>query len=437
MWKCISLLDALIGAFMLLMFSNLFLFFAGVECNLEKTHNGGYRVKVSASATRLVFELKKSLADLIGGTVIHHPDITPAVLQILFSRDGVMLMKSVERGTGTQIFFDKQKMTLRVYGSPEKIECAQQSFVIGLLALYDSRQLEIRLRDGVLPPDMMKRVVQHFGPDLFGLREKVPGVELTLNARRHSISVVGNRELKQEVESLIHDLAQTSELQSQKNDYDSACPICLCEVEDSCMLENCLHKACRLCLVEQCESAIRNHECFPLVCAKEGCGAQILVADLKSLLPKEKLDELFQASLAAYVATSRGTLKFCPSPDCPSIYRVADPSGPDAAFRCGVCFMETCTKCHMESHPHVSCERYSHIKADPDSSLKQWCMGKDNVKVCPVCGFTIEKREGCNHMECHCKKHFCWVCLVSFESAPECYRHLSEVHGNMMDFHEL
>ncbi|KAL1538654.1 RNA helicase [Salvia divinorum] len=378
--------------------------YQGVEWNMEKTHNGGHRVKISASATRLVFELKKSLSELVGGRIIHHPDITPSVLQILFSRDGVMLMKSVERGTGTQIFFDKQKMTLRVYGPPEKIEYAQQSFVKGLLGLYDSRQLEIRLRDGVLPPDMMKRVVQHFGPDLCGLRDKVPGVELSLNP---------------------------SELQSPENDYHSACPICLCEVEDSYMLEDCHHKACRLCLVEQCESAIRNHDCFPLLCAKEGCEAQILVADLRSLLSKERLHELFQASLGAHVAASGGALKFCPSTDCPSVYSVADPSGPDAAFRCGVCFMETCTKCHMEYHPLLSCEKYREFKADPDSSLKEWCMGKDNVKTCPGCGSTVEKVDGCNHVACRCGRHVCWVCLDSFDSSDDCYSHLRSAHPNI------
>lgn len=405
--------------------------YAGVECNMEKTHTGGYRIKVFASATRLVFELKKSLTDLIGGTFIHHPDLTPPVLQILFSRDGVMLMKSTERGTGTQIFFDKQKMTLRVYGPPEKIEVAQQSFVKALLSLYDSRQLEIRLRDGVLPSDMMKRVVDQYGPDLLGLEQKVPGVELSLNARRQIISVVGHKELKQEVESIIHDLAHTGELQSPKNDYDSACPICLCEVEDPYMLEDCLHKVCRSCLIEQCETAIRNHDCFPLQCAKEGCGTSILVADFRSLLPKEKLDELFRASLGAYVASSGGAYKFCPSPDCPSVYRVADPSEPASGFRCGVCFMETCTKCHSEYHPLVSCEKYREFKEDPDSSLKEWCRGKKDVKVCPGCGFTVEKVDGCNHVECRCGSHMCWVCLGSFGTSADCYEHLRSVHENL------
>ncbi|KAI3451192.1 hypothetical protein Pfo_007857 [Paulownia fortunei] len=400
----------------------------GVECNLERNQNGSYRVKISAGATKIVAELRRPLEQLMKGKIIQHPDITPAVLQILFSRDGVMLMKSIQRETQTHINFDRHSMILRVFGSPEKIDVVQQSLVKALLALHDSKQLEIQLRGGVLPPDMMKRVVQHFGPDLRGLREKVPEAEFSLNTRRHCISVVGTKELKQKVEEIIHDLAQTSGLQSLRNDNDASCPICLCELEDCYMLEGCCHEFCRICLVEQCESAITSHDSFPLRCTREGCGAPILLTDLRSLLSSEKLDELFRASLGAYVAGSGGTYRFCPSPDCPSVYRVADPGGPGAVFVCGACFVETCTRCHLEYHPYLSCEKYREFKDDPDSSLKEWCMGKEHVKMCPGCGFTIEKVDGCNHIECKCGKHVCWVCLEVFGSSDECYSHLRSVH---------
>ncbi|KAL8476240.1 hypothetical protein ACS0TY_028776 [Phlomoides rotata] len=412
----------------------------GVECNLETMFNGtgkisSYRVKISASATKVVADLRRPLQQLMEGTIIHHPDMTPAVFQNLFSRDGIMLMKSIQRETGTHIIFERYRMIVRVFGSPNKIEAAQKSLVKALLALHDNKQLEIQLRDGVFPPDMMKRVVQHFGPDLHGLKQKVPEAEFSLNARRHSISIVGTKELKQQVEAILHNLAQTSEIQSSKNDDDShSCPICLCEVEDSYMLEDCHHEFCRLCLVEQCESAMRTRDSFPLCCTKEGCEAPILLSDLRTLLSKEKLDELFRASLGAYVAASGGIYRFCPSPDCPSVYIVAEPSSLSSVFSCGACFVETCTKCHLEYHPYLSCEKYKEFKEDPDSSLKEWCTGKDFVKACPGCGFTIEKVDGCNHIECRCGKHVCWTCLEMFESSNDCYSHLRSVHTELFDF---
>ncbi|OEL33312.1 hypothetical protein BAE44_0005669, partial [Dichanthelium oligosanthes] len=109
-----------------------------------------------------------------------------------------------------------------------------------------------------------------------------------------------------------------------------------------------------------CESAMKSQDGFPLCCLKNGC-KQLLLADLRSLLP-DKLDELFRASLNAFVASSPGLYRFCPTPDCMSIYQVA--------------------------------------AADPDATLLEWRKGKENVKNCPSCGYTIEKAEGCNHVEC-------------------------------------
>ncbi|CAI9763564.1 unnamed protein product [Fraxinus pennsylvanica] len=399
----------------------------GAECNLERNQNGSYRVKISASATKVLVELRRPLEQLMNGTILQHADITPAVIQHLFSRDGVMLLKSIQRDTGTYILFDKHSLIIRVFGSADKIDVAQQRLVKSLLALHDSKKLEIQLRGGLLPPDMMKRLVQNFGSDLHGLKENVPEAEFSLNARRHCISMVGTKELKQKVEGIIHDIAQTS-LQSQGNDDDFACPICLCEVEDGYRLEGCTHEFCRLCLVDQCESAIRSQDSFPLVCTRNGCGALILLTDLRSLLSSEKLEELFRASLGAFVAGSGGAYRFCPSPDCPSVYRVADRGTSSELFACGLCLVETCTRCHMEYHPYVSCEKYQEFKDDPDSSLKEWCNGRENVKKCPCCGFTIEKVEGCNHVECRCGRHICWVCLECYGSSDDCYGHLRCTH---------
>ncbi|KAL6962780.1 RNA helicase [Sarracenia purpurea var. burkii] len=53
-----------------------------------------------------------------------------------------------------------------------------------------------------LPPDLMKRVVNKFGPDLGGIMEKVPEAEFTVDARRHVICVRGNKALKQRTEDL-------------------------------------------------------------------------------------------------------------------------------------------------------------------------------------------------------------------------------------------
>ncbi|KAL5820052.1 hypothetical protein ACOSQ4_023894 [Xanthoceras sorbifolium] len=411
----------------------------GAECKLERNDNGSHRVRISANATKTVADLRRHVEELTRGRTIVDAGLTPTILQHLFSRDGVNLKKSLQRETGTYILFDRQTLNVRIFGSPDNIAVAQQKLIRCLLTYHESKQLEIHLRGENLPPDLMKEVVKKFGSDLHGLKEKVPGAEFTLNTRRHVISVQGDKELKQQVEERVYEVVQMSDGLVERSDGlaerpdgEAVCPICLCEIEEGYQLEGCAHSFCRSCLVEQCECAIKNLDSFPLCCAWEGCRAPILLTDLKSLLSSEKLEELFRASLGAFVASSGGTYRFCPSPDCPSIYRVADPGTIGEPFFCGACYAETCTSCHLEHHPYLSCEKYQEYKEDPDASLKEWRKGKENVKTCPVCGFTIEKTEGCNHIECRCGRHICWVCLYFFGSSEDCYSHLQSVHDSFV-----
>ncbi|KAM5577142.1 ATP-dependent RNA helicase DEAH12, chloroplastic-like [Rosa sericea] len=400
----------------------------GVECNLEEYPNGSCRVKISANATKTIADLRRRVEELVRGKTIDHPSLTATVLQLLFSRDGISLMYSLQRETGTYIIFDRHKLNVQVFGEAHKVDMVKQKLVESLLNLHESKVLEIRLQGNALPPELMKEVVRRFGPDLRGLKEKVPGADFTLNVRRQSILIHGSKELKQKVEEIIDETAHMAGSLTKRINREADCPICLCDVEDGYRLEDCGHLFCRSCLVEQCESAINNHDSFPLCCTHEGCRSPILITDLKSLLSIEKLEDLFRASVGSYVASSCGTYRFCPSPDCASVYQVAAPGTEGEPFVCGACYAETCTMCHLEHHPYMSCKQYKNFKEDPDSSLKEWCKGKEHVKSCPVCRYTIEKIDGCNHIECRCGKHICWVCLAYYGSSDECYGHLRSVH---------
>ncbi|CAN6567876.1 unnamed protein product [Malus baccata var. baccata] len=412
-------LDSLLSSFMHL---------NGVECNLDRNSNGSYRVKISANATKIVADLRRRVEELVKGKTIDHVSLTPAVLQILFSRDGISLMHTLQRETGTYILFDRRSLSVQVFGSSDQVGVVEKKLVDSLLTLHDNKLLEVRLQGNALPPELMKEVVNRFGPDLRGLKEKVPGADFSLNVRRQVISIHGSKDVKQKVEESIYEIVQMSGSSTQRFKSDVDCPICMCEIEDEYRLEDCSHLFCRSCLVEQCESAIKNQDSFPMFCAHKGCRSLILFSDLKSLLPSEKLEELFRSSLGAFVASSGGIYRFCPSPDCSSVYQVAAPGTDGEPFVCGACYAETCTRCHLEHHPYLSCEQYREFKEDPDSSLKKWCKGKEYVKSCPVCRYTIEKIDGCNHIECRCGKHICWVCLEYFGTSDECYTHLRTIH---------
>ncbi|WVZ66724.1 hypothetical protein U9M48_015909 [Paspalum notatum var. saurae] len=400
----------------------------GVSYNLEKNENGNFRVKLTANATKTIADLRRPLELLMKGKTINHPDLTLSTVQLLWSRDGMGHLKSVEQETGTYIMYDRQSLNIKVFGDTDQVAAAEEKLVHALLQLQENKPLEIRLRGRNLPPDLMKEVIKKFGADLEGLKDRVPAVDLQLNMRHHILYVRGSKENKQRVEEMISELITSSDHNSlARLSSENACPICLCELEDPFKLESCGHMFCLACLVDQCESAIKSQDGFPLCCLKNGCKKFLLLVDLRSLLP-DKLDELFRASLNAFVASSAGLYRFCPTPDCMSIYQVAAADAEGKPFVCGACSVEICTKCHLEYHPFISCEAYKEYKADPDATLFEWRKGKENVKNCPSCGYTIEKAEGCNHIECRCGSHICWACLENFKSSEECYGHLRSVH---------
>nr|XP_043638906.1 ATP-dependent RNA helicase DEAH12, chloroplastic [Erigeron canadensis] len=403
----------------------------GAEFFFDRNENGSYRVKISAKATKIMAESRRPLEQLMNGRMIMDDRLTPPVIQLLVSRDGFFLQKSIQRETGTYFLFDRHNHSCRVFGPLDKLGLAEKKLVQSLVALHENKQLDVHLRGPSLPPDLMKKVVEKFGPDLNVLKERFPGSDFSLNTRQHTISIHGSKELKQNVEEMIQELVvSTSSTPSQTvKSQMASCPVCLCEVEDGYCLEMCNHEFCRSCLLEQCESAIKNPgNSFPIRCAHEGCGVPICMVDLRSLLLTDKLDELFRASLGSFVDSSCGKYRFCPSPDCPSVYQVAEDGDPGRPFACGACSVETCTKCHLEYHEFLSCEMYKEFKRDPDLSLKEWIKGKEDVRHCPVCRFTIEKIDGCNHIECRCGVHICWVCLEHFKSSDECYAHLRSIH---------
>ncbi|XP_078435393.1 ATP-dependent RNA helicase DEAH11, chloroplastic-like [Wolffia australiana] len=392
----------------------------GFKVVLEEMESGVHRVKMFANCTKMIADMRRPLEELVKGRVV---ELAVVAAQQIRSRDGAAAARSVGWETRTYILHDKRSGGIRIFGATDDVATAERRLIAALLSLREQAQLKVSLRGGGRPPDLVKRLVDQFGPDLRGLQDEVPGATFLLDVRRHVLHIRGDMDHRRKVEEII---------QPQDGNAE-CCPICLCQLEEPFQLEGCGHCFCRGCLAEQLESTIRNREGFPVCClAEEGqCREPFLLQDLRDLVGATKLEELFWAALAAHVAGSCGEFRFCPSPDCPGIYRAAT-TGTTVPYTCGACGAETCRRCHVEYHPWLSCEMYREIKEDPDVSVEEWRRGKNNVKRCPACGHVIEKTEGCSHVECLCGCHICWDCLLTFSSSEDCYAHLRAIHLDIM-----
>lgn len=349
----------------------------------------------------------------------------PNVVKLLISPELESEVKRIEQFTSTWIQVDRRKNTVYLHGEDEDIATAKTL----LTELIDGLQtVQIPLKGSGQPPGVMKKLFTKFGPFLKILADQVGlGVEqLTVNVRRHVLTVCSSMEKADKVKEEVANLSQCCSGSADDNDGEEDhpdCPICFTPLDiPSYTLILCGHRFCYCCLVQQLSSAIRD-KIYPVVCSTENCGQPFAVTDFCHLLDnKDRENELFQAAVEEYVQRNSKDFRFCPTPNCTVVYKVTESAD---VHQCLKCFKATCTACHMEGHPGLTCEEFK----NPETSLYGWmATTKDgkNSKKCPSCSAVIEKTGGCQHMRClFCKKHICWYCMEVFSTSMECYSHMS------------
>jgi len=200
------------------------------------------------------------------------------------------------------------------------------------------------------------------------------------------------------------------------------CPVCFSQVVTPMTL-SCGHSWCRLCLKNYIISSIDN-KYFPLTCLgnEAKCTEKIPLTLAREILVAPEFDAVVDAAFSLYVQSRPDEFHYCPSPDCPQVYRT---TGQDTVLQCPSCLLRICSNCHVEAHDGFACPE------SEDSLFQEWMKNHD-VKNCPGCKIPIERAEGCNHMTCtQCQTHICWVCLQTFPRGEGIYDHMRSVHGDI------
>lgn len=211
-------------------------------------------------------------------------------------------------------------------------------------------------------------------------------------------------------------------------EQDLTCAVCWCEITEP-YTTPCGHWYDRECFVNQCLSA--GDKDIPLRCmgSSGSCQAIISFAELEAALTRDQLDKLLENSFTHHVRRHPGRYQYCPTADCDQVYEVSDDG---KVFTCSTCITSICTKCGAVSHEGLTCEQYKSAILG-DDAFAAW-KKKNDARDCPRCGCTIQKSEGCNHMECRsCGAHICWVCMKVFSVGLETYGHMKAEHGSFYD----
>ncbi|EIW55463.1 uncharacterized protein TRAVEDRAFT_73356 [Trametes versicolor FP-101664 SS1] len=217
---------------------------------------------------------------------------------------------------------------------------------------------------------------------------------------------------------------------------DDGCPVCFSEPSHPVSLP-CGHTWCKACLVGYLHASI-DSKSFPLTCLADSarCAEPIALSTAQRLLSTDEFDAVVNAAFVAHVQQHPSEFHYCPTPDCPQVYRTATAAAAASArtrasaavLQCPSCLARICAHCNTEAHEGGSCQ-----DRNPEDELlfEQWKMGHD-VKSCPGCKVPIERAAGCNHMTCaSCKIHICWVCLATFAQSAEVYEHMRGLHGGI------
>ena len=210
------------------------------------------------------------------------------------------------------------------------------------------------------------------------------------------------------------------------SDGENTCPVCFGEPSSPVLL-GCKHVYCAECIRLFLFSASERKQ-FPLVCAGNGdtCKVPIAIPVIQKFLSQQQFRELLEAAVASYIEKHPGQFQYCKTADCKQVYRRGKTARP-----CPSCLMSICTRCYKEEHDDMTCEERELLdnRAEQERRNEQWA-STSGAKHCPRCRVFVQKTEGCNHMECHCGVHFCWICLQVFDRQV-IYEHMRSAHGGI------
>jgi len=372
-------------------------------------------VKLGSQNIRSLTRLKSSFERLLRGDQVKHDG--EIVWDGFFSRRaGITYLEDLERlHAGVIINRNATRRTISLFGPAAKRKVVRSVILKKVTFLR-------AMKTHVIP--LVGRLIGLFmSADLATLQRQLGSENVSLDLHDRVLRVRGDEEAYQAAQRAIKRARERHSGERPRHDVE--CPVCFDEVTSPVSLA-CGHIWCKSCLRSYLLSSV-DTKVFPLTCFGDEakCSRPIPLTIAQELLSTNEFNSLTHASFLTYVQTRPSEFHYCPTPDCPQVYR----KGPrNTVLQCPSCLTKICPHCHVEYHEGVSC-RYS--EAEDQKLFDEWKKSHD-VKDCPGCKAPIERSAGCNHMTCaRCKTHICWACLSTFSSSQDVYDHMRLIHGGI------
>ncbi|KAF7975573.1 hypothetical protein HWV62_9275 [Athelia sp. TMB] len=327
----------------------------------------------------------------------------------------------VLRDTGAFLRIDRRLRALKVFGEPGSIAAARVIVDTELAHMESLEQIVLLKRESI-------RFFVTRGLAMLKAELGEDNAALDVSSVPPKVVIRGGEAARHTLNRLISESLDTANT-ACGDVGEATCPICSDAITLPIKL-GCGHAYCSACIRHFLASA----SSFPLVCIgdEDKCHIPIPIPVIQRFLPVQQYTNLLEQAFITYVDHHPEDLKYCTTADCRQIYR-CDKSKRGTIVHCPACLSSVCAACHEEGHEGMTCAERK-LQNDPEEQerLNEQLARESGFKRCPRCSVWIEKTEGCNHMECRCGAHLCWVCMEVFD-AQSVYPHMSSAHGGFHD----
>ena len=335
--------------------------------------------------------------------------------------EGIAYLNSLGKQHDVFIYRDAKRFVLRLYGAEEN-KVFVESTLVKMIEDQVLSNFKIELDDEVpeaAQKTAYRKIVAKLGK---------ASARLDVTTSPKTITIRGSsQDADWAKATLLEDSGKIPDTNAVAGE-SITCAVCWCDIEEMYKTP-CGHAYDKECFVNQCLSTA--DEAIPIRClgSSGNCQAIISFPNLEDALTRDQLDKLLEASFTRHIRKNPHIYQYCPTAGCDQVYEVSEEG---KLFTCFTCLTTICSRCGAVSHEGLTCEQNKKAVLTDDAFL-EW-KKKNGAKDCPKCGCTIQKSEGCNHMECRaCRSHICWVCMMVFGNGKETYDHLAETHDGIFD----
>ncbi|KAH9889184.1 hypothetical protein F4778DRAFT_754329 [Xylariomycetidae sp. FL2044] len=375
----------------------------------------GKDLTIEDSNPETVAKYANAIEDIVAGELILEEDGEGPfwISELAKKGEATNILKAIQRQHGVLLLVNRSKSEIRFFGDPNKRASVQEDFLNSLANKITTRRTININADGVawLAQTGFRTLAAEIG-------ENCASLVATADSQR--LVIIGSSKRYLDVLAMLG----TNRMAASKDN----CSICYEPAENPLVLK-CGHTYCTDCFRNLCKNPSTDTD-LSITCegAEGKCKKAIPLEEIQHHVDRESMEQLLKSSFDTYISRRPNLFHYCPTPECDYLYRPARDSATFPWHMCPKCLKHICKSCRVDHGLQICADYQATVQASAFAEYKQ--QNSTNTKDCPKCETTVEKIDGCNHMQCTgCRTHFCWVCLASFEHSGECYEHMTEAHG--------